>query len=759
MDKFSLYKFINIFFLLFSCSLLYAQNDSIQIVTFLREADSLYMNSEYSQSAKLYKKVLKKNRTSLPALTGLGRIAIAGKDWEEAKDYFKKVLEIDHEQGNAQYYLGICYRETGKFKGLLLRKRDWDKSQKYFREVIGKDSLFRDVLYQYAILFRYRAKYRQAIQLTHRQIALHPGLTDPQVKLFRFYRYFIANTNLDAAVQWLSEQPWDQAHYFSGEKLRREGQLNMASLLFRDMLKDSLDMPVQPLLLSLARIYARENLPQKSDSCFWKAVAHINNQVESDLIFEDLKYIFTDDELALYRKLSIIEDLKDFYRLFWKKRDPLPASSWNVRLVEHYRRLVYAENNFEYDGFRGWFMNPDDMGYLEFPATHDLNEEYNDKGLVYIRQGEPNEKAMTGGPDVPINESWLYYRTAFSPRLTFHFLIGKSGNDWRFAPIITNRAILEDRITWDNIYYQMLSADYMERFKFEEQMAEMSRQAVTVGLSTERHSWPEKLQPLDIPFSIETFRGDSGKTDLEFSYALPEPSVIIQKAGSTIPHDISYERGFVIYDRQFHELLKDLAHVTVQNYRDSSYIDQYRLSVPADTYLVGFHVRPETYPLLAGYKFRLSVDDYTGSALQSSNIKLASNITAAVDSSRFFRNGLQVIPNPWHRFSRSKPVYLYFEIYNLTPDNQGNTHFSIEYRLTNLSSIGRRITNLFGLLGGGKKSSITIKSERSGTGDSSVEYLALDVSKLKEGDYELSVNVTDDHDNTSIRQTTKLLLY
>jgi GWxTD domain-containing protein len=726
---------------------------------YLQTADSLYQAGNYSQSEKEYKKILKKNRTSLAALTGLGNIAEKKRNWEEAKDYFKDILKINATEKNALFNLGICYRETGKFKALLMRKLDWDKSNKYFRQVIGQDSLFKDVLYQYAILFRYREKYEQAIRLTQREINLKPELNQPQVKLFRFYRYFITHTGLDEAVQWLSEQPWDQAHYSSGEKLRREGQLSIAALLFRDMLNDSLGMPDQPLLLSLARIYAWQNLSQKADSCFWKAVSDISNRIESDIIFEDLKYIFTDQELNQYQQLREASDLKNFYKQFWKKRDPLPAAAWNVRLAEHYRRLVYAEQNFEYDGFRGWFMNPDEFGYLKFPATHKLNEEYNDKGLVYIRQGAPNEKAMTSGADVPFNESWLYYKTPFSPRMTFHFMIGKSGNDWRFAPVITNRAILEDRLTWDNIYYQMLNADYMERFKFEEEMAEMSSRAVTVGLSTDRHSWAEKIQPLEIPFSIETFRGDNGKTDVEFSYVLPEATDILQKAGSTVMHDISLEKGFVFYDRRFHELLKDLDHITIPADLDSSYIDQYRLSVPADTYLVGFHVRPENITLLGGYKFRLYVDDYSGNSLQSSNIKLAREIESARDSSKFTRKGLRIVPNPAHRFPRNRPVYLYFEVYNLKSDRQGNTLFNIEYRLKNIAASGRRITNLFGLLGGGKNTSITITSERSGADDVSIEYLALDVSKLKEGDYELSVKITDENSKTSVEKSTKLLLY
>ena len=120
----------------------------------------------------------------------------------KTKDCFGKILEKYESNSNAHYYQGIAYRESGKYKALLLRKLDWDKARNHFKAIIERDSLFSDVLYQYAILLRYREKYTQALAMAHRQIRLKPELTTPQVKIFRMVRYFITHRNEKEVHEW-----------------------------------------------------------------------------------------------------------------------------------------------------------------------------------------------------------------------------------------------------------------------------------------------------------------------------------------------------------------------------------------------------------------------------------------------------------------------------------------------------------------------------------------------------------------------------
>ena len=173
----------------------------------------------------------------------------------------------------------------------------------------------------------------------------------------------------------------------------------------------------------------------------------IKKRYDSDLIFEELKYIVTDQEYENYISLLSENEWIRFFKIFWLKRNPMPAADINERLTEHYRRFIYAEKYYEYDGFRTWFNSPDKLHYLNYPKSYSLNQEFNDRGLIFIRQGETNDKVVTLGEDVPVNESWRYYATQTYPEMTFHFLKENSpGNNWRLAPYISNPALLTHSI-------------------------------------------------------------------------------------------------------------------------------------------------------------------------------------------------------------------------------------------------------------------------------------------------------------------------
>jgi hypothetical protein len=404
-------------------------------------------------------------------------------------------------------------------------------------------------------------------------------------------------------------------------------------------------------------------------------------------------------------------------------------------------------------------MDPDPLSQLNYPLTRKLNHEYNDKGLIYIRHGEPNERAVTAGADVPFNESWLYYQNVFHPQLTFHFIAGKPGNDWRFAPYVTHPAILEDRLTWGNIYFKMLRAEPLEYLQYQEEMAEMSRQSISHALSSDRHRWDRELKPLDIPLAFYTFRGNEGNTLTELSYQIPAPADFKKEEKRDTSGNISYEIGIAILDKEFSEIITERDIVNLESDRDSVYINLNRFTLLPDTYLVGFHIQPQKIDYLGGYKFRFGIDDYRGSELSMSQIQLSTNISPETDSSQFVKRGLEIIPNPSGRFSRKDLLYSYLEIYNLTLNSDGRGQFSIEYQLAHTKPRKKGITNLFGLLGGVGLSSISIQSERESNGEFSNEYLALDVSNLQSGSYELTISIKDELSGNESTRKTSLTLY
>lgn len=733
-----------------------AQEYEHSLTRLLNEADSLCQMKQLDEAREIYKSVLKSEKTNIHALAGIGKISVSQKNWSEAGDAFHHVLDSDPENLEAIYYQGICYRETGKFKALLLRKLDWNKSEKYFNKAIARDSLYQDVLFQLAILEQYRENFIKAIQLGQRQIQLRPELVEPQVKLFRLYRYFIAHTKKNQAIAWLETQPGDHAIYAIGEKLRRETELSLADSVLQCLLNKSSMVSKQPAYLSLARINYKKNNESGAENYFWRAVTEINNEIDAALVFEDIKYIITDQELTTFRSIQTITEKKEFFKKLWLSRDPTPAASVNYRLAEHYRRLIYAEKYYEFDGFRSWFNNPDKMGYLQFNDAFELNEEFHDKGLIFIRHGDPNERAITVNENSPSNESWLYYETQHNPRMTFHFIVDANAvTFWRLTPIITDPTLLEDRLTWDNIYYRMLRADELERLSIANELAESSKKSVDVGLATDRHTWEKKIKPIETPFSMSTFRGKQGKTILEICYAISLSD--IAKKSKKKSDNLELENGLVVHNLNWDEVAKTQDRIQAPNpvRETESFLDLYRFEVEPDSYRFAFYTRLKESNLMGGWKYEKQVADYSLLSPGLSDIELATKIEPTTKDTKFQKNGLLVIPNPTRRFSLKTPVYVYFEIYRLSQDSEGKTSFTIDYTLTLMES---RREGILGLFRGSGKSSISTQIDREGDNEFSVEFLAIDVSQVKPGEYQLIIKVTDQLNGKTVAQEKRIAL-
>lgn len=85
---------------------------------------------------------------------------------------------------------------------------------------------------------------------------------------------------------------------------------------------------------------------------------------------EDVVYIITDEERAVFRDLTTPEEKERFIEQFWKRRDTDPTTSINEFKEEHYRRIAFANERF-HAGVAGWRT---------------------DRGKVYIIHGPPDER-------------------------------------------------------------------------------------------------------------------------------------------------------------------------------------------------------------------------------------------------------------------------------------------------------------------------------------------------------------------------------
>ena len=742
-----------------------AQRIGRSAAAYVEEGDALRAEGKRKEAIQAYRSAMLADRDDPLPYRRLGELAAEEEDWGEVRKRYNRVLKLVPDDLDGHYYVGIADREIGLFRPPFVQDLiEWRRARKHFESVLERDSTHRDVLYQFAVLRSYQGgqdKWREALTMARTQLDLRDDLVDAHVGLFRLYQRFLSRWHDANTEAWLRGLDDDHATFAAGEALRLRGEREDAEAHFRAMLARPLDMPRAPIHLALARLYAGTNRPDSVTAHYRAAVEAIEDRLTAALVFEDTKYIIDDAELAAYRALETPEDYRQFFRALWASRNPLPAAETNPRLVEHYRRLREAERSYLHYGLRAWFNNPDKLGYLDHPEAYALNHQFNDKGLIYIRHGRPDERAVTVGGTSTSNESWRYYPQPGRDELIFHFTVDEQsggGANWRLTPVITDRAILSDLVTWGNLYQRLFMGvdDALERQQLELEMGELSRRRVMTGLTTDRHTWRRPPAPLAMPYQVNSFRGEDGLTDVEIAYMLPLGSLAEQTEG----RQVVLETGLAVHDSAWAPVVRKRSehrYAAANRQASDMIFGAFYFSAPPDSYHVALHAEAAGLDALAGWKFDEALPDFSTTDLNLSDLLLAYVIRAPrPGESNFVRDDQYVLPNPTLRFATEQPVFVFFEVYNLILGADDRSAFTVEYTLM---PVKEKRGGFLGLFRRTARPALSLSFDREADGGTSTEYAGIDVSAVEPGAYRLEVTVTDKNapERTFTRSRTFLL--
>ena len=127
----------------------------------------------------------------------------------------------------------------------------------------------------------------------------------------------------------------------------------------------------------------------------------------------DLSPIATEVELARFDALGG-DERAEWLRRFWRDRDRWEMRAEGERLREHYRRLLHARRHYGLTVSRRYYGGAD--------AYRSGSEELDDRGVVYVRHGEPAARLAPFVFGLMPNESWRYARAEGD--LLLHFSAG-----------------------------------------------------------------------------------------------------------------------------------------------------------------------------------------------------------------------------------------------------------------------------------------------------------------------------------------------
>jgi GWxTD domain-containing protein len=434
-----------------------------------------------------------------------------------------------------------------------------------------------------------------------------------------------------------------------------------------------------------------------------------------------------------------------YLKRFWGSRDLLDMRAKGERLREHYRRLFYARKNFQ--------LATTNRHYDIVERYRSGSRDFDDRGVIYIRHGEPSSRATYAAPGLEPNESWRYSRP--DGDLIFHFIAREDVQDFKLVESLfdvlgfSNAVKLQgqDNGAADNamaeqlmlsrerlspIYRRLEGAGRMSTGRYQTQERRVGQESIAIGTTSDSYElrFPQQLKAHTEVLAVGH---DSNGPQVQIAYAL---------AGSSL-EPVTVTRGYLYSVR-----LRFVA--TDERGRVVSSLDTTRhfvapAPVPPNEHLVG-RVSTTVVPGSLHYRLALQQGEAAGVTLPrdsvrvgpttSSSLSLSDLALGSRDANLSWRRTPDdtVLLNPLRTYRRSEEMELYYEIDGLQP-----TPYTVELAVKKKGGGGGLFHKIFG--GGG--AAIRLKFQEQATTPRVSTHRSLQLSRLKPGDYVLEVMVVD----------------
>jgi GWxTD domain-containing protein len=434
-----------------------------------------------------------------------------------------------------------------------------------------------------------------------------------------------------------------------------------------------------------------------------------------------------------------------YLRKFWTERDRAELRPEGERLREHYRRLFYARKNFQLTSLN--------RHYDIVERYRSGSRDFDDRGVIYIRHGEPSSRATYAAPGLEPNESWRYSRPEGD--LLFHFVAREDVQDFKLVESLfdvlgfsqqvvlrghnaTENPVAEQLVTSREqlapIYGRLQSAGQISSGQYQAEERRMGQESIAVGTTTDSYQlrFPQELR---VKSDVLAVGHDSTGSLVQITYAISGKGL----------EPVTVTRGF-LYSVRVRFAASD------PNGRVVASLDTTRHFVAPEPVPEGEHlVGRVAVPVPSGrFDYRLAVQqgEDAGVVLPRDTVRVGGPTSAALALSDLvlgsraanlaWRRSTQdtVLFNPLHTFKQSEEMQLYYEVNGLRPGEPYEVRLAVKRQ----GGGGGLFRKIFG--GGGAAMSLKFDAQATARLESAHRGLQLD--RLKPGHYVLEVTVTDD---------------
>jgi GWxTD domain-containing protein len=427
--------------------------------------------------------------------------------------------------------------------------------------------------------------------------------------------------------------------------------------------------------------------------------------------YADAEWLATDAEQFRW-KTADLAGQQAWLREFWNVRSAQAGLTAERRLAEHYRRLALAYTRYLRTLRRG--------APAAAEVLYETAEErplFDDRGVVYIRYGEPDKVIATTASGLLPNETWLY-RMPDGTRQYFHFAALRGGHDFslidNLISIVQDNeadpdaaiALFEDRVELDPKYAanatrmrgaQTARGDLQAVLNAlgRSYQAESGRYRMELLAALEReHATPAFERELPFYYDVYAFKAADGRTELTLAAAVPgnlmEPSVVdgrivypllasfivIDSAQRTVARIDTVMRFAAERRLESGEHIRFDLQLAVQPTRGSIH-----------RVVVRNAMRPGEGQIYGG---AFEIPDYGDRELLISEVVLAQT----ADDGQWQRGAARLALLPPRQFREDEPFRVFYEIYNLGERAGYQTEITVEP--TESGGILGAIKGLFG---------------------------------------------------------------
>ena len=327
----------------------------------------------------------------------LGELTAAKNRYKDAASEFQWAADLRPRWPYAWYNLGLAELATGESGVIVLENIRQMLGQDYQSQAVRSFSraLEADPSFSYALVDLANVALRQRVQ---------PRLVVAQAALRQ------------AALTEAGRVPTVQM--MRGRIERRLGDLDSALAAFRAYLRAGGDSVIGHL--ELARTQAQLGRVDSTAAEYRLATESPPSDSARFELRRDIRWIANADELPRF-DAEPRDSVGAWLRRFWASRDAVEGRHPGERLTEQFRRWQYALENFSLVSRHRAFD-------VSFAYSDTGQADVDDRGIVYLRHGEPTERVVSTG-----GTSWLYRRTPPERDLILHFVAVGDVQDYRLV--------------------------------------------------------------------------------------------------------------------------------------------------------------------------------------------------------------------------------------------------------------------------------------------------------------------------------------